>query len=202
MAARVATEADYERVVGTIAAAFYDDPLWSWVFPDPEARTEQQATMFGFYVESALPNGTVRVADDHASAAIVYTAPGKPELSEETEARIEPFLTGALGPRAPAVLQTLERFEAAVPSGPPFYYVSFLGTHPDARGRGLGMGLLDEVCARADDEGTPTYLESTNPDNNRRYERHGFERRTDFWTPDDRHVVTTMWREPPSGLAR
>ena len=64
--------------------------------------------------------------------------PDKPELSEETEARIEPFLTGALGPRAPAVLQTLERFEAAVPSGPPFYYVSFLGTHPDARGRASG----------------------------------------------------------------
>ena len=98
MAARVATEADYERVVGTIAAAFYDDPLWSWVFPDREARTEQQATMFGFYVESALPNGTVRVADDHASAAIVYTAPGKPELSKETEARIEPFLHGSARP--------------------------------------------------------------------------------------------------------
>ena len=202
MAARVATEADYERVVGTIAAAFYDDPLWSWVFPDPEARAEQQTTMFVFYVESALPNGTDRMADDQASAAIVYRAPGRPELTEEVEARIEPFLTGALGPHGPAVLETLERFEAAVPQGPPFYYVSFLGTHPEARGQGWGMGLLDEVCAEADAAGKPVYLESTNPDNDRRYERHGFERRTDFWTPDEMQVVTTMWREPPSGLAR
>jgi GNAT superfamily N-acetyltransferase len=196
MAARVATDADYDAVVETIAAAFHDDPLWSWIFPDPVARREQQAAMFGFYVESSLAEGTVLMTDDRASAAIVFTAPGRPELSDEIEARIEPFIEGAIGPHASAVLETLARFETAVPEGPPFYYVSFLGTNPDARGRGLGMGLLAEVCARADAEGTPVYLESTNPDNNTRYERHGFEARTDFRTPDNRHVVTTMWREP------
>jgi GNAT superfamily N-acetyltransferase len=196
MAARVATEADYAAVVGTISAAFYDDPLWSWAFPDPEARRGQQATMFGFYVESSLPNGSVLIADDRASAAIVYTDPGKPELTEETEARIEPFLNSALGQHADAVMQTLERFEAAVPEGPPFYYVSFLGTHPASRGRGLGMGLLAEVCMRADAEQKPVYLESTNPDNNRRYERQGFELRDLFRTPDEQRVVTTMWRDP------
>jgi GNAT superfamily N-acetyltransferase len=196
MAARLATEDDYDKVVGTIAAAFYDDPLWSWVFADPALRTEQQTTMFGFYVESALPNGTVRMADDRASAAIVYTAPGRPELTAGIEARIEPFISGALDERASVVLETLERFEAAVPDGPHFYYVSFLGTHPDARGRGLGMGLLAEVCSQADAEGRPVYLESTNPDNNARYGRQGFEPRAEFTTPDESHVVTTMWREP------
>jgi GNAT superfamily N-acetyltransferase len=196
MAARVATEADYDAVVATITAAFDDDPLWSWMFPDPGERPRQQATMFGFYVESSLPNDSVLIADDRASAAIVYTPPGEPELSEEVEARLEPFLTDALGPRAPERLETLERFEAAIPDGPPFYYVSFLGTRPDSRGRGLGMGLLAEVVAKADQDGKPTYLESSNPANNVRYERLGFERRTDFTTPDQQHVVTTMWRDP------
>jgi GNAT superfamily N-acetyltransferase len=196
MAAMLATEVDYDEVVGTIAAAFYDDPLWSWAFPDPNLRSAQQTTFFGLYVESALPSRTVLIADDRASAAIVYTPPGGRELTEEIEARIEPFLRGALGPHAEAVLETLERFEAAVPDGPPFYYVSFLGTHPDARGRGLGMGLLAEVCARAEAEGSPVYLESSNPDNNPRYARQGFAPRADFTTPEEERVVTTMWREP------
>ncbi|HEY1237099.1 MAG TPA: GNAT family N-acetyltransferase [Solirubrobacterales bacterium] len=196
MAARLATEGDFDRVASTIAAAFYDDPLWSWIFPDPDLRPEQQATMFGFYIESSLPAGSVLIADELASAAIVYTPPGEPELTDEAEARIEPFLRSALGSHADAVLETMSRFEQAVPEGPPFYYVSFLGTHPDARGRGLGFGLLAEVYGRADAEGKPVYLESTNPDNNPRYERHGFERRDEFWTPDDARVVTTMWREP------
>lgn len=195
MPARAATEADYDAVVETITAAFYDDPLWSWVFPDPDERRAQQATMFGFYIESSLPRGTVLVTDDRASATIVYTPPGEPELTEEIEARVEPFVNGALGQHAEAVLKTLERFEAAVPEGPPFYYVSLLGTRPDSRGQGIGMALLDEVCAEADEKGNPVYLESTNPDNNGRYARHGFEPRADFWTPDRRRVVTTMWRE-------
>jgi GNAT superfamily N-acetyltransferase len=196
MAARKATESDFRAVVETIAGAFYDDPLWSWVFPDPEARRRQQSAMFGFYVESSLPGGNVLIADARASAAIVYTPPGERELTEELEAGVEPFLRETLGSHAGTVLETLERFEAAIPEGPPFYYVSFLGTRPDSRGRGLGMALLSEVCAEADSEGKPVYLESTNPDNNVRYERQGFERRTDFWTPDEMRVVTTMWRDP------
>jgi GNAT superfamily N-acetyltransferase len=194
--ARIATEADYDEAVATIVAAFDDDPLWAWMFPDSRKRAEQHATIFGLYVESALPNEGVWMADERASAVAVFTAPGERELSESAEARLEPFLIEALGAHAPAALETLERFEAAIPEGRPFYYLSFLGTRPDSRGQGLGMGLLAELVARADRDGQPTYLESTNPANNPRYERLGFDGQSRFETPDELHTVTTMWREP------
>jgi GNAT superfamily N-acetyltransferase len=194
--ATVATEGDFEAVLATIVAAFYEDPLWSWLFPDPRRRAEQHATVFGLYVESALPRGGVWMSDERASAAAVFTPPGERELTEEAEARLEAFIPETLGDHAPAVLQTLERFEAATPNGPPFYYLSFLGTHPESRGRGIGMGLLGELAAQADREGRPIYLESTNPANTPRYERLGFAGQTEFTTPDDSHTVTTMWREP------
>jgi ribosomal protein S18 acetylase RimI-like enzyme len=194
--ARIAAQTDYEAAVGTIVAAFDTDPLWSWMFPDPARRAEQHATIFGLYVESALPNQGVWMTDERASAVAVFTHPGNPELSGDAEARLEPFLIETLGGHTPAALTTLERFEAAVPQGRPFYYLSFLGTRPDSRGKGIGMGLLAELVAQADRDGQPTYLESTNPDNNRRYERLGFEAQSRFSTPDDLHTVTTMWREP------
>ena len=96
------------------------------------------------------------------------------------------------------MLETLDRFEAAIPKGRPFYYLSFLGTRSDSRGKGIGMGLLAELIAMADRDGQPTYLESTNPGNNARYERLGFEGQSRLETPDDLHTVTTMWREPVS----
>jgi GNAT superfamily N-acetyltransferase len=194
--ARIAARTDYEAAVATIVAAFDTDPLWSWMFPDPARRAEQHATIFGLYVESALPNQGVWMTDERASAVAVFTHPGNAELSEGAEARLEPFLIKTLGDHAPAALKTLERFEAAVPQGRPFYYLSFLGTRPDSRGKGIGMGLLAELVAQADRDGQPTYLESTNPDNNRRYERLGFEAQSRFSTPDDLHTVTTMWRDP------
>ena len=193
--ARIAAQTDHEAAVATIVAAFDTDPLWSWMFPDSARRAEQHALIFGLYVESALPNQGVWMTDDHASAVAVFTHPGDAELSEEAEARLEPFLIETLGDHAPAALKTLERFEAAVPQGP-FYYLSFLGTRTDSRGQGIGMGLLAELVAEADREGQPAYLESTNPDNNRRYERLGFKAQSRFSTPDDLHTVTTMWRDP------
>jgi GNAT superfamily N-acetyltransferase len=194
----IATESDRDAVVATIVAAFRDDPTWAWMFPDPQQRPEQHGTIFGMYVDSALPQGGVWMTDDRASAVAVFTHPEGHELSEEAEARLEPFLKEALGDHAPAVMEVFERFEAAVPPGP-FYYLSFLGTSPDSRGQGIGMGLLAELVALADRDGQPTYLESTNPDNNVRYARLGFNAQSSFETPDGQHTVTTMWREPRAG---
>lgn len=194
--ATVATEADRDAVVETIVGAFHADPLWSWMYPDATRRAEQHATIFGLYVDSALPRGGVWMSDERASAAAVFTHPGQPELTEDAEARLEPFVREALGTHAPAVLETVHRFEVAIPKDRTFYYLSFLGTRADSRGKGIGMGLLAELTALADQDGEPTYLESTNPGNNHRYERLGFERHGTFETPDQLHTVTTMWREP------
>jgi GNAT superfamily N-acetyltransferase len=196
----VATESDLEAAVATIVAAFHEDPLWSWLFPDSNKRAAQHATVFGLYAESALPKGGVRMADERASAVAIFTPPGERELSEEGEERLGRFMKESLGEHAPAALETLERFTAATPQARPFYYLSFLGTHPGSRGKGIGMGLLAELGAQADREGRPIYLESTNPANTPRYERLGFEGQTQFTTPDDSHMVTTMWREP--GVSR
>lgn len=191
---RIATAADARSIVTTLTGAFDADPLWRWAFPDPAKRTEQFKTWFGLYVESALPNGWVWISGE-GEATSVWTPPGKAELSEEAAAKVEPFLIGELGAHAQSVLQVFERFEDACPSDQSFYYLSFLGTHPEHRGRGIGMQLLESNLARVDAEGMPAYLESSNPANNARYERLGFKPRGSFETPDGKHAVTTMWRE-------
>ena len=195
LGARSATSADAGKIVATLAGAFDADPLWSWAFPNDEKRPAQYEAFFGLFVESALPNGWVWTSDQ-AAAVAVWTPPEMSELSEEAKAKVEPFLTAELGPHAKPVLQVFESFESACPEGRDFYYLSLLGTHPDHRGRGLGMELLTANLAQIDAEGMPAYLESSNPANNTRYERLGFKPHTAFSTPDDRHTVTTMWREP------
>ena len=50
--------------------------------------------------------------------------------------------------------------------------------------------------AKIDSEGIPAYLESSNPDNDPRYERLGFVRAGEFERPDGRLTCSTMWREP------
>jgi GNAT superfamily N-acetyltransferase len=85
--------------------------------------------------------------------------------------------------------------DAAHPHSEPHFYLSLLGTHPDHAGRGIGMALLTENRARLDAEHMPAYLESSNPANNHRYERHGFEAIGAFYPPGGDTPVTGMWRD-------
>jgi GNAT superfamily N-acetyltransferase len=42
-----------------------------------------------------------------------------------------------------------------------YYYLSFIGTHPEARGKGYGSLLLSHITQRADREGRWCLLEAT-----------------------------------------
>jgi ribosomal protein S18 acetylase RimI-like enzyme len=190
MEARVATEDDVDRVTATLVAAFEADPLWSWAFPQGGLDA-----LWRLLVSSAMRYSLVRVADDYAAAS-VWIPPGGTELTAEEEESLGPMLEDRIGSRAAEVLALFERMERTHPDRPPHYYLSLLGTHPDHRGKGLGMSLLSENLAEVDSEETPSYLESSNPDNDARYERLGFARVGEFERPDGRLTCSTMWREP------
>ncbi len=195
LTARPATWADSTSVTETISLAFHDDPTWSWAFPDPPRRQEQYLVFWRFMVEGALRYPWVLMTDA-CEAAAVWIPPGGTEIAEEDEARIEPLLDRLVGPRAGEVMELFELFEAAHPRHTPHYYLSLLGTHPSYAGQGIGMALLAESLARIDRERMPAYLESSNPANNHRYQRHGFEAVGEFYPPGSETPVTTMWRDP------
>ena len=188
--ARVATEVDLEGASRTLRAAFHDDPLWSWAFPD----RDKLEVWWRFLIKSALRYPWVWITSGY-TAASVWIPPDASELTEQEEARVEPLLDDLLGARSGEVMELLERFDAAHPAGEPHYYLSLLGTHPEYRGQGLGMALLEENLAKIDEEEMPAYLESSNPDNDKRYEHLGFTRVGEFSTPDGTRTVATMWRE-------
>lgn len=188
---RIATDADLDGLTATLTAAFQADPLWGrWAFPS----SGDLAVWWRFYLGYALRYPCVWVLGDYAAAA-VWIPPGGSELPEEGEERLGPLLENLVGPRAPDIMELVERFDASHPQAPPHYYLALLGTHPGHRGRGFGIGLLAHNLASMDAEGVPTYLESTNPDNNPRYERLAFRRVGEFTTPDGNRTVTTMWRD-------
>jgi hypothetical protein len=56
------------------------------------------------------------------------------------------------------------------------------------------MGLLAHTLAEIDAEHMPAYLESSNPDNDARYARLGFEPAGTISYRGTRPTATTMWR--------
>jgi GNAT superfamily N-acetyltransferase len=194
MEARVATAADLDAATEVLAGAFEHDPVWSWALPDHAAI----AAWWRLFLESALRFPWVWVLDDFAAVS-VWVPPGETELTEDAEADAERLVGELTGPRAPQVLELLERFESTHPHDPPHYYLSLLGTDPQRRGNGYGIELLRQNLATIDGEGMPAYLESSNPANDSRYERLGFRPVGAFDRPDGGMTVTTMWRDASSG---
>ncbi len=193
---RVATAADAEAVTQIFTGAFHNDPVWGWAFPDSARRAAQHAVFWRVFVDGAVPHEWVWLSAEGGSASL-WLPPDCPELRPEDEAALEPMLTELVGAEQTAILiETFDRFEAAHPQHEPHYYLSLLGTHPDHRGKGVGMGLLADNLAVIDARGMPAFLESTNPANHARYERHGFTQVGEFSLPgEDGPPVATMWRE-------
>ncbi len=188
-------EAETAYVADLFALAFYSDPIWGWAFPDDARRLDQHRALWTLFITSSVPHGWVWMTEDGGAAAL-WVPPGRPELTEEAEARISPMLHEQLGAHAHDVLALMDSFEANHPHHTPHYYLSLLGTHPDYRGLGKGMGLLAANLEELDALQMPAYLESSNRANDRRYERLGFRQVGEFAAPPGEPTLACMWRDP------
>jgi len=185
-------------VAGSLAEAFFDDPVMSWILQDEASRRRRLRGLFGVLLRGHyLPLGTAWTTSDVAGAAL-WAPPGRAIIPPLTVLRHAPPLVGALGRRAVAALRALSHVERHHPKEP-HWYLGVLGTRPELQGHGIGSALLGPVLERCDQQGTPAYLESSKHSNIAFYGRHGFEVTGEIQLPLGGPVVWPMWREarPP-----
>jgi GNAT superfamily N-acetyltransferase len=193
---RVATQDDLAELTAVIATAFGADPVWgAYSFPDDGRRLAQSSAVWSAFLAAVLRFGWTFVTPG-CEAAAVWVPPGETELLPEHERELESIAERQLGAGQAAIMfDAFERLESAHPHDPPHYYLSLLGTHADHRGNGIGMKLLAATLEAVDRERMPAYLESTNPANDARYMRVGFQPYGRLALPNG-HIITTMWRPP------
>jgi len=192
--ARIAQPADIDRIVEILTTAFFHDPLWGPAFPDVDRRREQAAGLWRFYV-TCVSRYPWTFLTGGGEATSVWIPPGGVELTAAEEIELEHLLLATTGRETTdGILEIMRQFDAVRPREPHFY-LGLIGTHDDHRGRGHGMRLLAENLATVDTYGAAAYLESSNPANDVRYGRLGFEPHGKI-TAATGHVMTTMWRPP------
>ncbi len=192
---RVATDEDVDAAASTIALAFANDPVWGMALARPDGSTEHHEPYWRLYVEGAMRHSTVFATE---GAIAVWIPPDATELSPEQQSSLESIVAANLEPESQhAMLALWERFDANHPHEKPHAYLSLLATHPDHRGRGVGMTLLAESLDHFAALDLPAFLESTNPANNRRYESAGFVAIGGFNAVLDSAPIATMCRATP-----
>ena len=194
-ATRVVDETLADLCAEVLAGAFYDDPLWSWAFPDDDRRLDQHRACWRMCVEGAIRYPWVRLTADGAATA-VWIPPGGTEMTDEGAERLEALIVELLGPGAGRALGALEALEEAHPRSEQHFYLSLLGTDPARRGHGHGLRLLAETLSEIDQLGMPAYLEASNVANVPLYARYGFALHGVAHVPGGGPDVVTMWRDP------
>jgi GNAT superfamily N-acetyltransferase len=180
-----------------LADAFAEDPVFQWLI-DPNVRNRDQRMLTFFtsmsrtYLRQKKP---CYIAGD-GSAAAMWAAPGKWALPMSEMALEAAPQTAAFGRRLQRALRTQLQIEALHPGSPKHWYLAYLGSRQDKQGQGLGSQLLREVLSKADADGVPAYLESSNERNVPLYERHGFKVVEELRALGKGPLVWRMWRDP------
>ncbi|MEV1156080.1 GNAT family N-acetyltransferase [Micromonospora chokoriensis] len=173
----IATPADREAVVGSLVAAFVQDPVLRYLFPDEGTYPQYAAAFFGHLFDKRVHRSAIWTIGGGASVAIWEPPAGQPAAAPA------PVLAAAHGsPEAspyPADVRARvqgydDTVHAALPTYP-FWYLGVLGTHPDSAGRGWGRAVMRAGLDRAAAEGFPAILETSNPGNVELYRRAGWE---------------------------
>ena len=186
--ARRATSADVRELSRTLAAAFFDDPVFSYCYPDPARRRQITPRFFEIVTEANLAHGEIYTTDD-AVAGAVWVPPGVEDDEQ---------MGAALGEISGEYAQTLFTiFELMGENHPhePHHYLFVLGTRPEWQSPGLGSALMRPVLDMCDRDAMPAYLEATSEGNRRLYLRHGFEVTGEIQLPDG-PSMWPMWRTP------
>lgn len=203
-AIRPAEPADLDEMTRILTAAFLDDPVWGPAFPDRTTRERVAGAYWRFMVREALRLPEPRVLDRAPVGAApggvlravgVWYPPGEDELSPEAHVAYDELVHGLLDAKAAAALERAGAQFADARPREPHAYLTLLGVAPESRGGGYGMGLLRASLDRYDAAGIPTYLESSNPANDVRYERLGYLPHAIVELADGAQVQT-YWRDP------
>ncbi|KHL16093.1 UNVERIFIED_CONTAM: acetyltransferase [Mumia flava] len=165
----MATPSDRTTVLTTIVAAFREDPLIRWFFPDDAAYPTYADAFFGGLFDRRVEHGTIWTID--GAAVAMWAPPGSAEAAGDPVADL-----AAVVP--PDALARLDRYEQVLhPAMPPkpYWYLGVLATHPDHTGQGRARAVMTEGLRRAASDGLPAVLETCNPANLAFYRRAGWE---------------------------
>ncbi len=195
---RPARRSDVPALARVLGRAFQQDPVISWLQPDPARRAAALPGFFGATTRHHFLAGAgveIAASESGVGAAALWDPPGRWEQTPREQIGMLPAVMRAFRGRLGAGRALTEQMKAVHPEEP-HWYLAIIGSDPDARGGGFGTALMRSRLDRCDAEHAPAYLESSNADNVPYYIRFGFEVTGEILTEEGGPTLWCMWRPP------
>ena len=197
IAVRRATRTDADIVSQTLADAFSDDPVFTWLLPKAMSRRDWRVRrLWTVTARSYLRHDKPVYLTSDGQAAAIWSPPGAWVPRPADQLRDLPPMIPVFGRSLFRASQLQTQMMKAHPMHPKHWYLYAIGARVESQGRGLGSALLREVLDKIDATGEPAYLESSNIRNVPLYERHGFAVVEEMQIAGGGPSMWRMWRDP------
>ena len=159
-----------DEASAALARAFFDDPAWVWLLPDPERRARLSAVA----LPDRLRHHRCRGLRDRRAGArrrALASAGSRADARRRDAACARHDAAAArLGDAAVPRVRPCGRGAAAEATAGPHWYLAGIGVEPAARRQGIGGALLAPGIAAAERDGVPAVLLTNNEENLSFYE--------------------------------
>ena len=180
---------DRLKALQTILISFSSDPFVRWFWPQA-SNYVNCLPAFEAFGGGSIDCESAYTTDNFEGVAFWFP----PGNGPNEEAFVSFLEKTAVDSSLEDGFRTFESMDQYHPDGP-CWYLPLIGVDPVHQGSGVGSELMKHALKRCDEEGLPSYLESTNPKNISLYNRYGFEVMGEIQCGKC-PVVTPMIREP------
>ena len=169
MRVTVVANDEREAAVATLVAAFVDDPVERWLYPEVAAYRAHFPAFVAAFGSGAFEQRTVWKLGDLLAVAL-WLGPG---IAPDGDAIVRVLAETVSRDKHDDMFSVLEQMDRAHPAFP-HWYLPWFGVRPELQGGGLGGRLLEHCLGFVDESRLPAYIETPNPRTVPFYERHGF----------------------------
>ena len=162
------TESQIEPAAGTLARAFHDYPVFTYVFPDASERDNELPLLLQSFVRYGVLNGEVYATSRNLEGVAVWMPPDHTSGSSP----VPEVSQGALDRVAYFGRQIHDVRKRHVPSA--HWFLMIIGVVPELQGQGNARTLLNPILARIERQHLPCYLDTEVEKNVAIYQRYGF----------------------------
>ena len=189
-----------KKAASLLAAAFFNYPMFTFYFPDPQRR----ARYLPWYLRNVL-NCAFRYGDVYTTpevSGVIFTLlPGHTKVSlweyVQNGFLLTPLLLGLQNyKRSMDCEDFVERTHARLMQDRPHYYLWGLAVDPARKSKGIGTALMQPVLEKADADKMPIYLETHDERNVGYYQRYSFDLIHTVNIPKYDLPIWCMLREP------
>lgn len=170
-------EEGLEEAARVLALAFQDDPLFTYVVPEPQERALRLPVQFAAILRFGRMFGEALATAGTPLGALVAQPPGADITPERArQSGLDGFWTAISRDAAMRMGRVLDIFDKVNRADVPVdnWYVMAVGVLPEMQGRGIGSSLVRPIMDKARESGLPCLLDTPQPRNVPFYEKLGF----------------------------